>query len=114
MSKKHLNSHLLILHLLILHLLNNPSTLIFSSLIPSTMSSPKLFQKENYTWMAIGLVLIAAGMFLMSGGKSNTDPAVFNKEALYSPTRITVAPILIIAGLVVEIFAIFRKPKTAE
>jgi hypothetical protein len=49
----------------------------------------------------------------MSGGKSNTDPAVFNKEAVYSPIRITVAPILILAGLVIEIFAIFKKPKTA-
>jgi uncharacterized membrane protein len=77
------------------------------------MSSPKLFSKENYIWMLAGLVLIALGMFLMSGGKSNTDPAVFNKEALYSPIRITVAPILILAGLVVEVFAIFRKPKQA-
>jgi len=59
------------------------------------------------------LVLIAIGMFLMSGGKSNTDPTVFNKEAVYSTTRITVAPILILAGLVVEIFAIFKKSKTA-
>ncbi len=76
--------------------------------------SPKLFSKENYIWMLAGIVLIALGMFLMSGGKSNTDPAVFNKESLYSPIRITVAPILIIAGLVIEVFAIFRKPKTAE
>jgi hypothetical protein len=76
--------------------------------------TPKLFTKENYRWMLAGIVLIALGMFLMSGGKSNTDPAVFNKEALYSPIRITVAPILIIAGLVVEVFAIFRKPKTAQ
>jgi uncharacterized membrane protein len=87
--------------------------LIFSTPHPSTMSSPKLFSKENYIWMALGLVLIALGMFLMSGGQSNTDPAVFNKEALYSPIRITVAPILIIVGLVVEVFAIFRKPKSA-
>lgn len=76
-------------------------------------TTPKLFSKENYIWMLAGLVLIALGMFLMSGGKSNTDPAVFNKEALYSPIRITVAPILILAGLVVEVFAIFRKPKQA-
>ena len=77
------------------------------------MNTPKLFSKDNYLWMAIGLVLIALGMFLMAGGQSNTDPAVFNKAALYSPMRITVAPILILAGLVVEVFAIFRKPKSA-
>jgi len=59
--------------------------------------------------MLAGLVLIALGMYLMSGGKSNTDPSVFNKEAVYSSTRITVAPLLILAGLVLEIFAIFKK-----
>ncbi len=72
-----------------------------------------MFSKENYIWMLAGLIIIAAGMFLMSGGRSNTDPAVFNKEAVYSSTRITVAPILILAGLVLEIFAIFKKPKAA-
>ncbi len=59
--------------------------------------------------MLAGLVLIALGMYLMSGGKSNADPSVFNKEAVYSSTRITVAPLLILAGLVLEIFAIFKK-----
>lgn len=68
-----------------------------------------LFAKKNYWWMLGGLVLIAVGMFLMSGGQSNTDPSVFNKAAVYSPMRITVAPILILAGLVVEVIAIFKK-----
>ena len=68
-----------------------------------------LFAKKNYWWMLGGIVLIAAGMFLMSGGQSNTDPSVFNKDAVYSPLRITVAPILILAGLVVEVIAIFKK-----
>jgi hypothetical protein len=68
-----------------------------------------LFTKKNFWWMMGGIVLIAVGMFLMSGGQSNTDPAVFNKEAVYSPLRITVAPILILAGLVVEVIAIFKK-----
>ncbi|HPG11835.1 MAG TPA: DUF3098 domain-containing protein [Chitinophagaceae bacterium] len=70
-----------------------------------------MFSKENYTWMLLGLVIIAIGMFLMSGGKSNNDPAVFDKDAVYSTTRITIAPILILAGLVIEMVAIFRKPK---
>ena len=59
--------------------------------------------------MLAGLALIAVGMFLMSGGQSNTDPAVFNRDAVYSSTRITVAPLLILAGLVIEIIAIFKK-----
>jgi hypothetical protein len=58
-----------------------------------------------------GLILMAIGMFLMAGGKSN-DPNVFDKNALYSTIRITIAPLLILAGLVIEIFAIFRNPKT--
>ena len=62
--------------------------------------------------MLIGLVLIAIGMFLMAGGKSS-DPAVFDKDAVYSTTRITIAPILILAGLVIEIIAIFKNPRNA-
>ena len=69
-----------------------------------------LFAKENYRWMLIGIVAIGLGLFLMSGGKSK-DPNVFNANEVYSFTRITLAPILIIAGLALEIFAIFKKPK---
>jgi len=75
-----------------------------------TKATPSIFSKENYTWMAIGAVVITIGMFLMAGGRSE-DPAVFNKEEVYSTTRITIAPILILAGLVIEIYAIFKKPK---
>lgn len=70
-----------------------------------------MFTKDNYMWMLGGIVLIVLGMFLMSGGKSNEDPTKFDASAVYSTTRITVAPILILAGLVLEIFAIFKKPK---
>jgi len=66
------------------------------------------FGKSNYTWMLIGAALIALGMFLMSGGKS-VDPNVFNASEVYSFRRITLAPIIVIAGFVVEIFAIFKK-----
>jgi len=69
-----------------------------------------LFGKENYMWMLIGGAVILLGIFLMSGGK-NTDPNVFDKNVVYSTTRITVAPILIILGLVIEIYAIFKKNK---
>ncbi|MGB3164215.1 MAG: DUF3098 domain-containing protein [Chitinophagaceae bacterium] len=75
-------------------------------------ATPSIFDKENYVWMLLGIVVMAIGMFLLSGGK-NTDPAVFDTSKVYSTTRITIAPILILAGLVIEIFAIFRKPKQA-
>ena len=74
--------------------------------------SPTIFTKENYTWMMIGIAVMAIGMLLMSGGK-NTDPNVFDKTKVYSTTRITIAPLLIIAGLAIEIYAIFKRPKQA-
>ena len=77
---------------------------------PSVPARSDIFTKDNYIWMAAGVVLIAIGMVLMAGGKSD-NPAVFNEKEVYSTTRITIAPILILAGLVLEIFAIFRKKK---
>ncbi len=70
-----------------------------------------MFNKENYIWMLLGVVVIAIGMVLMSGGASNKDPRYFDAGAVYSARRITIAPILILAGLVIEIWAIFKKPK---
>ena len=69
-----------------------------------------LFGRENYTWMLAGLAVLALGFFLMAGGKS-ADPNVFNPKEVYSTTRITVAPVLIIAGFIIEIIAIMKKPK---
>lgn len=71
----------------------------------------KLFGKENVTWIIAGLAVIALGLILMAGGKSD-DPNTFDPKEVYSFTRITLAPILILAGLGLEIFAIFRKPKS--
>jgi hypothetical protein len=71
---------------------------------------PTLFTKSNYTWMLIGGLVIAVGFYLLSGGKS-TDPAVFDTKEVYSTTRITIAPIVIILGFVIEIYAIFKKAK---
>ncbi|MBK6633408.1 MAG: DUF3098 domain-containing protein [Chitinophagaceae bacterium] len=61
-------------------------------------------------WMLIGLAVLALGFFLMAGGKSS-DPNVFNEKDVYSTTRITIAPMLIIAGFIIEIFAIMKKSK---
>jgi len=78
-----------------------------------TKTTNAIFTRENYLWMLAGVLVIAIGMILMSGGASNKDPNVFDRDAVYSPMRITIAPLLILAGLVIEIFAIFRKPKKA-
>lgn len=64
--------------------------------------------KENYKLLAIGLVIIVIGFLLMLGGKSD-DPTVFN-EKMFSFTRITLAPIIVLIGFIFEIWAIMKKP----
>ena len=71
-----------------------------------------LFDKTNFTWMLIGAGVMILGFLLMAGGRS-ADPNVFDTKQVYSTTRITIAPILILAGLVIEIVAIFRHPKNS-
>jgi uncharacterized membrane protein len=75
--------------------------------------STNIFTKENYMWMGAGLVVIALGFLLMAGGKS-ADPTKFNTDDVYSFRRITLAPFLIIAGFVLEIIGIMKKPKLAN
>lgn len=70
------------------------------------------FNKENYMLLIFGLALIAVGFLLMLGGGSD-DPNVFS-EALFSFRRLTLAPILILAGYIVEIYAIMKRPKSAN
>jgi hypothetical protein len=67
------------------------------------------FGRENYRLMLIGLALIILGFVLMIGGGSK-DPNTFNPE-IFSFRRLTLAPILVLAGYVVEIFAIMKKSK---
>ena len=67
------------------------------------------FGKQNYIIVLVGLALIALGFVLMIGGGS-TDPDVFN-EKMFNFQRLTLAPILVLAGFVVEIVAIFWKKK---
>lgn len=64
--------------------------------------------EKNVRLIIIGLVIIIVGYVLMAGGGSD-DPAVFNPE-IFSPLRITVAPLLIIAGFVLEIYAVLHRP----
>lgn len=68
-----------------------------------------LFGKRNYMIMIIGIVVIALGFILMSGGGSE-DPAVFNED-IYNFQRIRLAPTLVLIGLGIEIYAILANPK---
>jgi hypothetical protein len=69
-----------------------------------------VFGKKNYMIMAVGVVFMIIGFVLMMGGRAS-DPAVFNAAELYSSTRITVAPILILIGLGINLFSILYKDK---
>lgn len=89
------------------------STTLKESISKPTVSRLPLFEKENYMWMGIGALIILIGMFLMSGGK-NSSSDQFDYKVIYSTTRITVAPILILLGLMVEIYAIFKRPKASQ
>ena len=70
------------------------------------------FTKENYMWMIIGVVLIILGYVLLVGGGSD-NPDEFNM-ALFNARRLVFAPIFIVGGLVVEVFAIMKKPSKKQ
>ncbi|MDR1406248.1 MAG: DUF3098 domain-containing protein [Prevotellaceae bacterium] len=69
--------------------------------------------KQNYKYIALGFGVIVLGFLLMLGGRSD-NPDVFDGSKLFSFTRVTLAPVVVIAGFVIEIYAIMRKPKTTE
>jgi hypothetical protein len=77
---------------------------------PTVALTPFIFDQYNYLIMITGVVVILIGFALMSGG-ATTDPNVFPKEELYSFRRITLAPIVVMLGFGIEIFAILKRPK---
>ena len=66
--------------------------------------------KENYKLMAIGFAIIVLGFILLAGGGSD-DPNVFNPD-IFNFRRLTIAPIILLAGFLFEIYAIMKKPKS--
>ncbi|HEY1166127.1 MAG TPA: DUF3098 domain-containing protein [Chitinophaga sp.] len=72
--------------------------------------SRPLFAKDNFKIMLAGLAVIVIGFLLMLGGASD-NPNNFKPEEVYSFRRITLAPIVIVLGLLIEVYAIMRKPK---
>ena len=67
-----------------------------------------VFGKKNYQLMLLGLIFITLGFFLMSGGGSE-DPNIFNDE-IYNFRRIRVAPILVVFGFIIDVYAIMKNP----
>tara|TARA_B110000503_G_scaffold108752_1_gene162677 strand:+ start:8533 stop:8772 length:240 start_codon:yes stop_codon:yes gene_type:complete len=68
------------------------------------------FGKENYKLFIAAVVVVIIGYLLMVGGGSD-DPTVFNGDELFSPIRITVAPIIVLLGFGIGVYAIMKKSK---
>jgi hypothetical protein len=73
-----------------------------------TRNDTLVFGRENYKWMLIGIAIMAVGFICMAGG-SMPSPDVWDESIIYSPVRTVVAPFLILAGLGVEVYALFKK-----
>ena len=65
------------------------------------------FGRDNYLWVIIGLAFLLIGFLLMIGGGSD-DPDVFN-DAIFNFRRLTLAPILVLIGFGIQIYAIMKK-----
>lgn len=68
------------------------------------------FKKKNYILLIVGLVFIASGLILMIGGGAE-DPTKFSDE-IFNFQRLTLAPILLAVGFIIEIFAVMHKGRT--
>jgi len=64
-------------------------------------------QRTNYIWMVIGLVVLAIGYLLMSGGAA-VDPTAFSEE-IFNTRRITVAPVVVLMGYGTIFYAILKR-----
>ena len=71
------------------------------------------FGKVNYQLFAGAVVLVVIGYLLLSGGGSE-DPNVFNYDGLFSFRRITLAPLVILAGFGLGVYAIIKKADKSE
>ncbi len=66
------------------------------------------FTALNYKLLLAGIGIIILGFILMSGGGSG-DPNVFNESEIFSPRRITVAPIVTLIGYVFVVYAVMKR-----
>ncbi len=67
-----------------------------------------IFGKKNYQLLIVAFVLVAIGLLLMAGGRM-PSPDVWDESRIYSFRRITLAPIVILSGFVVGLWAIFKR-----
>ncbi|MEA4868905.1 MAG: DUF3098 domain-containing protein [Bacteroidia bacterium] len=69
--------------------------------------------KKNLLYVLVGLAFMITGYALMTGG-GTTDPSVFTGDEMFSFRRITLAPLFILAGFAIEIFAVMYIPKSGK
>jgi hypothetical protein len=80
----------------------------------SSGALPLLFSKKNYQLMLIGLGVIFLGFILMMGKNNDIDGAsIFPAEDIYSARRIILAPIVIVIGFLIELYAIVLVKKNS-
>jgi hypothetical protein len=76
------------------------------------------FNKENYTWMIIGFAIIVLGFILMVGKTddifNNAEIFTTGEKSFSSTVKVTIAPIVVLIGFAVEIYAIFKNSATTE
>lgn len=76
-------------------------------------NNPKMaITEKGLKILLMGLLVMVSGYILMIGGGSD-DPNVFN-YAMFDFRRMVAAPIVIIAGAVIEIIAIMKVFKTKK
>lgn len=73
----------------------------------SQLNSELSFGKENFKWIGIGVGLVIIGMLLMIGG-FNENPNIWDESQIYGFRRTVLAPFVILTGLVVNIYALFK------
>ena len=77
---------------------------------PNTDWAPGMpFKTANYLLMIAGVLVLLTGYMLLSGGGSD-NPAEFS-DAIFNARRLKVAPVILIIGFVVELFAIMYRPR---
>jgi hypothetical protein len=78
-----------------------------------TGSNELIYGKNNFLWMGAGLALVVTGLMAMSGG-AMPSPDVWDESIIYSFRRITLAPIMMVAGFIVVLIGIFKKNNIAS
>ncbi len=93
-----------------LHEINNMSATNKDNKLSSTSlgENEMMYGKSHFMLALAGIGLILLGMFLMSGGHM-PDSNTWDDSIIYSFRRVTLAPIVILAGLILEIYVIFKK-----